>query len=658
MRIVEIKNITKTYHMGTVSVPVLHGISLSIEEGDFVAIMGPSGSGKSTLLHILGLLDKPSGGSYKLSGIETARMNDSQLATVRNVFLGFVFQSFNLLPRMSAAENVMMPLVYSENHRELRDHGRVKAVELLKKVGLSDRVNHKSNEMSGGQMQRVAIARALITDPAVIMADEPTGNLDSKSAREIIDILKKLNESGITIIMVTHEPDLAQAAKRIIRLQDGLVVSDEVITKNKSHAPDAKANSTNKAFTHRAFRISRMGDYFMQATRALFSNKTRSFLSILGVLIGVTGLIAMLALGNGAQEATKKNMSSLGSNLLMIMPTSMHRGGISMGQGSITRLTLEDSEAIRTRITGVTGVAPYCSGSVQVVYGNKNYKTRVDGTTPDYAVMKSAVPSVGRFFNTNEVTSRAKVAVIGNTVRTNLFADKDPLGEFIKVNGIDFQVIGILPTKGSSGFRDEDDKISVQINTSMYRLFGKEYIDSMDVQISDMDMMDTASVNIKNLITQLHRLTPDKNTIDIRNMADIQATISSTMQTFSYLLGGIACISLLVGGIGIMNIMLVSVTERTKEIGLRKAVGADNKDILFQFMIEAVAICAFGGVVGIIMGTMISYGLSVFAGWNTLVSMYSIVLAFTFSVVIGLIFGTWPARKASLLTPIDALRYE
>jgi macrolide transport system ATP-binding/permease protein len=658
MSIVEIKNITKTYHMGTVSVPVLHGISLSIEEGDFVAIMGPSGSGKSTLLHILGLLDKPSGGSYKLSGIETATMDDSKLATVRNVFLGFVFQSFNLLPRMSAAENVMMPLVYSENHKELKDRGRAKAVELLKKVGLADRINHKSNEMSGGQMQRVAIARALITDPAVIMADEPTGNLDSKSALEIIEILKELNKSGITIIMVTHEPDLAQAAKRIIRLQDGLVVSDEIVTKNKCLSHCAKANGTGKAFTHRAFRISRIGDYFMQATRALFSNKTRSFLSILGVLIGVTGLIAMLALGTGAQESTKKHMSSLGSNLLMIMPTSMQRGGISMGQGSITRLTLEDADAIKIRVTGVTGVAPYCGGSSQVVYGNKNARTRVEGTTPDYATMKNAVPTVGRFYNTNEVTSRAKVAVIGQTVKTNLFDDKDPVGEFIKINGIDFQVIGVLPAKGSSGFRDEDDKISIPINTSMYRLFGKEYIDSIDVQVSDTNMMDTVSVNIKNLITQLHRLTPDKNTIDIRNLAELQATISSTMQTFSYLLGGVAFISLLVGGIGIMNIMLVSVTERTKEIGLRKAVGADNKDILFQFMIESIAICAFGGIMGILLGSGISVLLAVMAGWSTQVAMYSIVLAFTFSVLVGLVFGTWPARKASLLTPIDALRYE
>lgn len=657
MNLIELKDITKTYYMGSLELPVLHGITLTIKQGEFVSIMGPSGSGKSTLLHILGLLDKPSGGSFKLAGRETSRLTEPELATVRNGLIGFIFQSFNLLPRMTALENVMMPLVYSENGKS-RKNGKAKALELLKKVGLEDRVMHKSNEISGGQQQRVAIARSLINDPMLIMADEPTGNLDSKSALEIINILKSLNEAGITIVMVTHEPDLAQAAKRTIRLQDGRVVSDELNCKEPA-ACLTKESSMAAHFEHRIFRLNRIKDYFTQAFRALFSNKTRSALSILGVLIGVTGLIAMLALGKGAQEETKKQMSNLGSNLLMVHAGSFMRGGVAMEAGAVARLTLDDAEAVKRGIPGVVGVAPYSSGRAQAVYGSKNWNTRVEGTTEDYQHMKNAQPVKGRFFNENETTSRAKVAVIGQTVAAELFGSKNPLGEFIKINRIDFQIIGVLPLKGSSGWRNEDDKIVVPINTAMSRLFGKVYIDQMDVQISETGLMDEAGDNIKKLILRLHRLPASKTeALDVRNMAEIQATITATMKTFSFLLGGIAFISLLVGGIGIMNIMLVSVTERTREIGLRKAVGADNNDIMFQFVIESIAICVFGGLVGILLGSGISIALAVFAGWKTLVSMSSILIAFTFSVLIGMVFGTWPAKKASQLNPIEALRYE
>ncbi|MFH1368957.1 MAG: ABC transporter permease [Elusimicrobiota bacterium] len=658
MNIIELKDITKTYYMGALDVPVLHGISLNIQQGEFIAIMGPSGSGKSTLLHILGLLDKPSGGSFVLANQETANLSDSQLATIRNGFLGFIFQSFNLLPRMSALENVLMPLVYSDD-RKAKTGGGKKALELLEKVGLKDRIAHKPNELSGGQQQRVAIARSLINNPSIIMADEPTGNLDSKSAFEIIEILKKLNDSGITIVMVTHEPDLAQAAKRIIRLQDGLVIADETVTKHVVPKHPEKTSGINGSVVHKIFNFRRVRDYFVQAIRALFSNKTRSLLSILGVLIGVTGLIAMLALGQGAQEATRKQMANLGSNILMISPGSPSMGGISMESGSRIRFTLEDADAVKRNVNGISYVSPYSSGRGQVVFGSKNRNTRIEGTSPDYQYMKNAKPARGRFFTANETISRAKVAVVGQTIVDEIFGEKDPLGEFIKINRIDFQVIGVLPVKGSSGWRNEDDKINIPVNTAMYRVFGKPYIDSMDVQVSDANLMDQASYDITQLLLRLHRLSPARTeSINIHNMADIQATVAATMKTFSFLLGGIAFISLLVGGIGIMNIMLVSVTERTKEIGLRKAVGANNNDIMFQFVIESVAICVLGGIIGILLGSGISVLLAVFAGWKTVVTMPSVLLAFTFSALIGLVFGTWPAKKASQLNPIEALRYE
>ncbi|HBU69926.1 MAG TPA: MacB family efflux pump subunit [Elusimicrobia bacterium] len=652
MNVIELKNITKTYHLGKIDVPVLHGVSLSIAEGEFVAIMGHSGSGKSTLLNILGLLDKPSGGEYSLAGKEVSKLTDDELASLRNKFMGFVFQQFNLLPRMTAKENVALPMIYSVGKEKYLNE-----TALLEKVGLGGRVMHKPNELSGGQQQRVAIARALINNPLLILADEPTGNLDSKSSEEIISILKSLNEAGITIVMVTHEPDLTAAASRIIRVQDGLIVSDEIREKRKS-AHD-RIKGANGSMHHNVANASRVRDYFMQALRSLVSNKTRSVLSILGVLIGVASLIAMLALGRGAQEQVKKNISSLGSNLLMVRASSPFRGGVSLETGSATRFTIQDSKEVMERVPGVDKVVAYVSGRGQVTFSGRNWNTQVQGTTADYPAVRNSVPQKGRFFTREETITRARVAVLGKTVVDNLFADQDPIGQYIKIKRVDFQVIGVLPEKGARGFQNDDDKIIIPLNTAMYRLLGKEYIDSMDVQVSQSDKMDDVSDAIKKLITRTHRLPASRtDLIDIRNMADIQETISSTMKAFSYLLGSIAFISLLVGGIGIMNIMLVSVSERTREIGLRKAIGANDKDILFQFVIESVVVCAIGGIMGIAVGSLISVGFAKFAGWSTVIAFYSVAMAFTFSVLIGLVFGIWPARKASQLNPIDALRYE
>jgi macrolide transport system ATP-binding/permease protein len=381
-------------------------------------------------------------------------------------------------------------------------------------------------------------------------------------------------------------------------------------------------------------------------------------LSILGVMIGVSCLIAMLSLGTGAQKDVQNRISSLGSNLLMVSSGRSFRGGIAQQSGSSTRLTIQDSEQVR-QLPDVTGVSPYVNGNAQVVYGGKNWSTRITGTTVDYVKLKNAQPVLGRFFTEEETISRKKVAVIGKTIVDNIFGSNNPLGEFIKINRSDFQVIGVLPSKGSSGWQNQDDVIILPLNTAMYRLLGKEYIDSMDVQVDDTTMMERVTQRLTKLILSLHRLPPDKeDVLDIHNMAEIQETITSTIKTFSYLLGAIAFVSLLVGGIGIMNIMLVSVTERTREIGLRKAIGANNKDILFQFVIESVIICVMGGIIGILFGASIALIFSKLAKWSTSVSIGSISLAFTFSLLIGLIFGLWPARKASLLNPIDALRYE
>ncbi|MFH1282878.1 MAG: ABC transporter permease [bacterium] len=659
--IIELKNIYKTYHPGSIDVHALNGVSLIIEQGEFVAIMGSSGSGKSTLLHVLGLLDKPTKGEYILNNQKVSSLNDDKLASLRNKLMGFVFQSFNLLSRVTAQYNVLLPLVYSNgNHVEkIKINRHEKATYLLGKVGLGDRIDHKPNQLSGGQQQRAAMARALVNDPLVLFADEPTGNLDSQSTKEILELLRELHSSGITIILVTHEDDVASTAERIIHMQDGKIISDK---KSKKYEPDAQlplAPQTVKNMSHSVLNIRRFRDYFSQAMRSLFSNKIRSFLSILGVLIGVSSLIAMLALGTGAKESIKERIQSLGSNILSVRPSHKARQGISGQSGTRVRINLEDSYAIKQQISGIKTVAPYVNGSAQVVYENNNWSTSIEGTTADYPELKSITLASGRFFTPKETLQREKVAVIGTTIVEKLFNAKNPLGEFIKINRINFRVIGILPKKGATGWRDEDDRIVVPINTAMYRLFGDEQIRNIDVQVENESDMEEISGKIQRLIAARHRIPGDPSeAIDVRNLEEIQETITSTVNTFAYLLGSIAFISLLVGGIGIMNIMLVTVTERTREIGLRKAIGASNTDILSQFIIEAIAICIFGGIAGIILGSLISLLLSAAAGWTTKISLLSVNLAFAFSVAIGLIFGIWPAYKASRLNPIDALRYE
>ena len=651
---IELKNISKTYRIGEVDVPALRDVSLKISPGEFVAIMGPSGSGKSTLLHILGLLDRPDKGSYHLMGKDVSTLSQEELATFRNEFIGFVFQLFNLLPRLKARENVSLPLVYTSN---VKNRKFSSPEDLLRTVGLGDRINHNPNELSGGEQQRVAIARALIKNPKIILADEPTGNLDSSSAQELLKVFKNLNDSGITVIMVTHEEELTRGAKRIIRFLDGKIVSDEYLTGKPSPRERGEGGLPPDLKIHR-FDFFRLKNYFSQAMRALLSNKSRSFLSILGILVGVAAVIAMLALGTGAREDIKKRLASLGSNLLSVRPARHRAGGIRLEPGSVTRLTIEDAEGIK-KIPYVKRVNSTVSGRGQVVYGNKNWNTRIRGVTPEYPFMKASPAEEGRFFNNVEMITRSKVVLLGKTIVRELFEDENPIGEYVKINRINFRVIGILPEKGATGWRDRDDEIILPLNTAMYRVLGKKYIDYIDVEVEDEKEMEKVQEKIKKLIIRRHNIPPDReDTIEVRNMAEIQEAVSSIVKTFAWLLGSIAFISLLVGGIGIMNIMLVSVTERTREIGLRKAIGANNKDILSQFIIEAIAICLVGGILGILFGAAISGGLSKFAGWSTKVSPGAVLLAFLFSAGIGLFFGLWPARKASLLNPIDALRYE
>ncbi|MDR1418181.1 MAG: ABC transporter permease [Endomicrobium sp.] len=654
MKVIELKGVKKTYHLEKLEVPVLHGINLEIKQGEFVAIMGHSGSGKSTLLNILGLLDKPTEGSYKLAGIEISKYTETELAVLRNHYLGFVFQQFNLLPKLTILENVALPVMYSNSKDEkiLAD-----AQKLLDMVGLSQRLNHKPSEISGGQQQRVAIARALINKPLIIFADEPTGNLDTKSTKEIINILKDLNNSGITIVMVTHEAELTAYATRIITVRDGLIVADKQTEPQKKETTIKREKNINQ----KGFSIIRIKDYFVQAYRSLKGNKMRSILSILGVMIGVSSLIAMLAVGTGAKKSIEEQVSSLGSNLLMVSPGASQRGGIAQETGALMRLKIEDIEDLEKNVEGIKAISGYCIGRSQVVANGHNHNTRLEGVSPDYVDLRVSYPSSGRFFTKYENIERKKVVLLGETVVKEIYGNKDfnPIGEYIKVNRIDFRVIGVLPVKGSKGWKDEDDKILIPLNTAVHRVFGVDVLNYLDVQVKDEADMSKVSEDIITRLLFTHRMpSTARDSVRVLNMADIQEAMSAMARAFSLLLGSIAFISLLVGGIGIMNIMFVSVSERTKEIGLRKAIGANNKDILFQFIIESVFVCCAGGVIGILFGSGISFIISKFAGWDTVITLFSIILAFCFSCIIGIVFGVWPARKASLLNPIEALRHD
>ncbi|CAN5677465.1 ABC transporter permease [soil metagenome] len=653
---IEVRDLSKVYRMGENEVFALRGVSLSIEPGDFVAIMGPSGSGKSTLMQILGLLDTPSSGSYKIDGREASGLTDDELAVLRRETVGFIFQQFHLLARMDAEENVMLPLFYSGKSKAQPD----RAAQLLDRVGLGSRSHHRPNEMSGGQQQRTAIARALANNPSIVFADEPTGNLDSQSETEIMAILRELNAQGITIVLVTHEEEIGRQAKRLIRMRDGVIQSDErlqpiatterLLEAHVAHRPSAAAKTASAP----------LWLHFQQGFRTLWANKIRTALSVLGILIGVAAVVAMLALGRGAQAAIESQLSSLGSNLLVLRAGAQRTGGVAQESGATLKLLPEDADAVLEEVAGIKMVAPNVSGRVQTDFGNKNWNTQVTATTPSFEAMKNSSPMIGRFFTNEENTKRARVALLGATVVRELFGTGNPIGEMIRVNRVSFQVIGVLPEKGASGWRDQDDIIVVPLLTGMFRLLGKTYVESIDIEMKPNTNSKPIEAAILDVMNKRHNVREDRvdDAFSIRNMADLQAALSQSSQTMSVLLAAIAGISLLVGGIGIMNIMLVSVTERTREIGLRKAVGAQSRDILLQFLTESLVVSAIGGLAGVLIGVSAVLILKSFTGWTMEITLSSILMSFSFSATIGIVFGLYPARKASFLNPIVALRHD
>jgi macrolide transport system ATP-binding/permease protein len=701
--IIRVVNATRTYHVGDVDVHALRGVNLMVEPGEFIAIMGSSGSGKSTLMSLLGCLDRPSSGEYYLEGVNVAGLTEPELARIRSERLGFVFQSFNLLARTSAIENVALPLFYAAGGASSGTERTERARASLKLLGLADRERNTPGQLSGGQQQRVAIARALINNPILLLADEPTGNLDTKTSHEIMVTLQALNrERGVTIIVVTHESDIATYAGRVLTMRDGQVISDErkqavrppqeAATRALPTGPlpdlrqSAPAIATGSSGgTVRAFALMIVAAAF----QALARNKMRSALTMLGVFIGVAALIAMVAIGQGANDAVRKQIESLGTNLLVVVPGATTMGGMRSGQGSASTLTVVDAEALRREAPAVGSVSYLIRQMGQVQYANQNWTTNIQGVSANYPPITNWQIASGRGISQEDDMNAALVAILGQTVSRQLFgANENPIGAVIQVKSVPLRVIGVYASKGQTAYgTDQDDIVMTPFTTAQRKVLGVAapsqqqvplnwvypsppnpyslqqrlmgYVNQIYVQATNASQVQPAVAEVTDILTRRHHIRPGQvNDFSVRNLSQIAETAESSSRIMALLLAAVASISLIVGGIGIMNILLVSVTERTREIGLRMAIGARRTHVLLQFLAESVILSVTGGIAGIIVGVVFSEMISMIAGWPAPISLAAVAGGFLFSAAVGIFFGYYPARKAASLDPIEALRYE
>ncbi|AOK31576.1 MULTISPECIES: macrolide ABC transporter ATP-binding protein/permease MacB [Burkholderia] len=646
--LLQLTRVTRSFPAGDKDVVVLDDVNLTIDAGEIVAIVGASGSGKSTLMNILGCLDHPGSGSYRVRGRETRELESDELARLRREHFGFIFQRYHLLAHLSAAENVEMPAVYAGSaHAERRE----RAQKLLARLGLSERAEHRPSQLSGGQQQRVSIARALMNGGEVILADEPTGALDSKSGQEVIRILLELNALGHTVIIVTHDEHVAAHARRIIEISDGRIVGDRL--NPRAHGAGAERGENGAAALPHARRLSanvgRFAEAFRMAWIALVSHRLRTLLTMLGIIIGITSVVSIVAIGEGAKRYMLDEIGSIGTNTINIYP------GKDWGDSradTIQTLVPADAAALAEQIY-VDSATPETARNLLLRYRNIDATALVSGVGERFFQVRGMKMAQGIAFGPHEVRRQAQVVVIDENTRRKLFgANPNPLGEVILIDNLPCVVIGVTAEKKSAFGDMKNLNVWVPYTTAAGRLFGQRYLDTITVRVRDGQPSDAAEKSLTKLMTQRH----GRKDFFTYNMDSVVKTVEKTGQSLTLLLSLIAVISLVVGGIGVMNIMLVSVTERTREIGIRMAVGARQADIMQQFLVEAVTVCLMGGVIGIVLSFGMSFVFSLFVDqWKMVFSAGSIVSAFVCSTLIGVVFGFMPARNASRLNPIDAL---
>ncbi|NBS25593.1 MAG: MacB family efflux pump subunit [Gammaproteobacteria bacterium] len=649
--LIELRDIHRVFTTdGGVEVHALRGIDLKIYPGEFLAIVGQSGSGKSTLMNLLGCLDRPTSGTYLFAGRDIKSFDADGLAWLRREAFGFVFQSYNLLSTATAEENVEVPAIYAGlSHRERRHRGEA----LLSSLGLGDRLDHRPSQLSGGQQQRVSIARAMMNGGKVILADEPTGALDSQSGVEVMALLEDLAREGHTVILITHDKEVAEHADRVIEFKDGEIVSDTGPAKGVIDSSNNKKLRDLFLSRKLASPLAGIGEAIRMALRSLKANVFRTILTLLGIVIGVASVVAMLAIGEGARQDIVDQISQIGTNRLTLQPARVPGQRRSLP----STLTIEDADAITEQLPNVLGAMPELQGNYTVRYQRQDYSTQVTAVTENMPELSNWDLSRGIFFNREDSDRYTPVAVLGSTVASEIFpGNSDPLGEYILIKNIPFLVIGVLTSKGgSSGFNggDQDDAVFVPFNTGALRLMGQTNARSISVYVEDVDDIEATEQNLVQFMVARH----GSEDFRIFNAAQLIETISASQDTFTILLGSVAAISLLVGGIGVMNIMLVSVTERTREIGIRMATGARQTDIMSQFLSEAIVVSGVGGVIGVLTGVAVGYILIAFEVSIRFTSL-PMILAFCCATATGLVFGFAPARKAAQLDPVVALANE